>query len=71
MIAARYWATDESRRSGLSDPEAFPWANFVVSMASVALHALVGFILIWWLYAEEKTQSGDHEVDTPSGESEP
>lgn len=71
LTAARYWATEQARESALSGPRAFPWTNFVVAMASVALQVLVGFILIRWLYAEDQKQSGDEEAETLGGESEP
>ena len=41
----------------------FPWANFVVPLAAIVLHLLVGFSLIRWLYSEEKAKSGDNEEE--------
>jgi hypothetical protein len=71
LAFAQYWTIQQDQGSAMGAPRSFPWANFTVSMASVALHLLVGFLLIRWLYAEGKTQSGDQEVKASGAELEP
>jgi len=71
LTVARYWMAEESQASAIGAARSFPWANFIVSMASVVLHLLVGFLLIRWLYSEEKTQSGGQEVEASGEELEP
>jgi ABC-type Fe3+-siderophore transport system permease subunit len=68
---AEYWAIQQDQGSAMGTPRSFHWANFIVSMASVALHLLVGVLLIRWLYADEKTQSGDQEAESSGVELEP
>jgi hypothetical protein len=71
VTIAQYWMIQQDQGSAMGAPRSFPWANLIVSMASVALQLLVGFLLIRWLYAGEKTQSGDQEVEASSTEAEP
>src|SRR5271157_160672 len=66
LTAGRYWTAEETQGSVMGATRSFPWANFIVSMTSVALHLLVGFLLIRWLYSDEKTQSSSQEVEAPS-----
>jgi hypothetical protein len=66
-----YWVIQQTRESALSGARSFPWTNFIVSMASIALHLLFGFLLIRWLYATEEMQSGDVGGEASGGESEP
>jgi hypothetical protein len=68
---AEYWAIQQNRGSAIGAPTSFRWANFIVSMTSVALHLVVGFLLIRWLYAEDTTRSGDQEGESSGVELEP
>jgi hypothetical protein len=70
QIGVRYWEIQQSAGRVLDD-RPFPWASVIISMASVGLHLLVGFLMIRWLYAEENTQSGSQDEEAPSGEIEP
>ena len=57
QTVAGYWVL-QSQRSALGPSTSFPWANFLTSMVSIALNLVVGFLLIRWLYAEEKGADG-------------
>jgi len=61
--AMRYWTPEEFQGSAMGGARSFPWANFVVPLAAIVLHLLVGFSLIRWLYSEEKAKSGDNEEE--------
>jgi hypothetical protein len=59
----RYWMSEEFQGSAMGAARSFPWANFVVPLAAIVLHLLVGFLLILWLYSEDKTQRSDNEPE--------
>jgi NADH:ubiquinone oxidoreductase subunit 6 (subunit J) len=64
--AMRYWTPEEFQGSAMGAARSFPWANFIVPLAAVVLQLLVGFLLIRWLYSEEKTQSSNQKVEAPN-----
>ena len=71
LAAARYWTAEQSRESALVGARLFDWSNFIVSVVSITMNLLVGFLLVRWLYAEDKTPGGDQEVEAPSAEPAP
>ena len=66
QIGVRYWEIQQSAGRVL-DGRPFPWASIIISIVSVGLHLLVAFLMIRWLYAEEKTLSDSQDEDARNG----
>ncbi|MBZ5666778.1 MAG: hypothetical protein LAO30_19510 [Acidobacteriia bacterium] len=67
QIGSNYWASRQASQSALVGSASFPWNHFILSMTSIALNLLAGFLLIRWLYATETSEIQDDKIDEDSG----
>ncbi|SRR5258706_9779627 len=67
QVGANYWASRQDNHSALVASVSFRWNDFIVSMTSVALNLLAGFLLIRWLYAMPPAELRDEEIHEDSG----
>jgi hypothetical protein len=62
QVGSNYWASRQS--SALVRSASFPWNSFIISMTSVALNLLAGFLLLRWLYTTEPSGIRNDAGDT-------
>jgi hypothetical protein len=60
----------EHGSTALSVSRYFNWTQFLITMSSVALNLIAGFLLLYWVYSEPKPQAGTEEGKAPGGDPE-
>jgi hypothetical protein len=70
QVGATYLALRQARSVMGQVPE-FSWHNFITSMVTVFLYAMICLGLIRWLYVEQVSKAGDTPEIAPEGTQEP